>query len=154
MTNHDPEARILGSQSSPFREVATERANPAVLRTLQRTQPWARLIGIVGLVIGGLHILIVIGGGGAMIATGNADGAGLLAVVPLIALFFIFPSLYLVRYANRIRDFVTHGQQSQLEAALEAQRSFWKFIGIVTLVYLVLIGLALLILMVVPLLVR
>jgi hypothetical protein len=111
-------------------------------------------MGIVGLVIGGLHILIVIGGGGAMIATGNADGAGLLAVGPLIALFFIFPSLYLVRYANRIRDFVTHGQQSQLEAALEAQRSFWKFIGIVTLVYLVLIGLALLILMVVPLLVR
>lgn len=27
------------------------------------------------------------------------------------------------------RDFVTHGQRSQLEAALEAQRAFWKFIG-------------------------
>jgi hypothetical protein len=46
-----------------------------------------------------------------------------------------------VRCANRIREFVRNGQEAELEAALEAQRSFWKFIGIVTLVSVILIGL-------------
>jgi hypothetical protein len=137
MTNQDPEESILGSQPSPFRQAATETANPAVVRALQRTQPWARFMGIVGFVVVGLMMLIGLGTGAAGIATGNAEAVVLLVIYPLIALLYIFPSLYLVRYANRIRDFVTHGQQSELQAALDAQRSFWKFIGIVTLVSLV-----------------
>jgi hypothetical protein len=134
MINQDPRATILGSQPSPFQQVATEAANPAVSRSLQQTQPWARFMGIVGFVMVGLMVLIGVAAGAAGIATGDAEAAVLLVIYPLIALLYIFPSLHLVRYANRIRDFVAHGQQSQLEAALEAQRAFWKFIGIVTLV--------------------
>lgn len=54
-------------------------------------------------------------------------------------------SIYLMRYANRIRDFIAQGQQHQLEAALDAQRAFWKFMGIFALVSLVLSGFAILV---------
>ena len=53
------------------------------------------------------------------------------------------------RYADRIRDFLVQGQQHQLDAALEAQKSFWKFVGIFTLVCLCLYPLILLIVIVV-----
>ena len=136
MADQEQGSRILGSQSSPFRQPSTDTLSPSISRILQQTQPWARLMGIVGFVMVGLMILVGVGAGAAGIATGNAETAVLLVVYPLIAVLYIFPSMYLVRYSGRIREFVAQGQQSQLEAALEAQRLFWKFIGIVTLVSL------------------
>ena len=44
-----------------------------------------------------------------------------------------------------IRDFIAQSQQHQLETGLDAQRAFWKFIGIFALVSLVLSGVAMLV---------
>ena len=55
---------------------------------------------------------------------------------------FLVPSLYLHKYANRIGVFVAQGHNVQLEAALEAQRKFWKFTGLFVLLSLILLSLA------------
>jgi hypothetical protein len=109
----------------------------SVSRILQQTQPWARLMGIMGFFAVGLMILAGLGVGVVGIATQRPEFVMLMVTYPLIAVLYIFPSMYLMRYANRIGEFVEQGQQHQLEAALDAQRAFWKFIGIVTLVSLV-----------------
>ena len=59
----------------------------------------------------------------------------------LMGLLYFFPALHLYRYASRIGDYLGGGQDVQLELALDAQRSFWKFVGIVTLAGLVLMAL-------------
>ena len=41
------------------------------------------------------------------------------------------PAIYLKRYASRITDLINLNRADMLEAALEAQKSFWKFVGIV-----------------------
>jgi uncharacterized membrane protein len=117
--------------------MAADTSTPAISRTLQQTQPWARFMGIMGFVSVAFMIVAGVAGGAIGIATQNPQAAILLIVYPLMAVLYIFPSMYLLRYSNRIREFVVQGQQTQLEAALEAQRSFWKFVGVLTLVGLI-----------------
>jgi hypothetical protein len=102
-------------------------------------------MGIFGFITVGMMLLIGLGSAVAVLATQSGQAAFLLAVYPLMAVLYVLPSIYLMRYANRIRDFIAQGQQHQLEAALEAQRAFWKFIGIFTLASLVLSGVAMLV---------
>jgi hypothetical protein len=54
-----------------------------------------------------------------------------------MALLVFFPALYLARYASRIAQLRGSGRVEDLEAALEAQKSYWKFIGILTVIWLV-----------------
>ena len=116
--------------------------NPAVLSTaaitsLRRTRPWVRFMSMVGFVSAGLMVVIGLIGGAIGVVTQNAEAA-VLIVYPPLALLYVFPSLYLFKYANRIRDFGTNGDALQLELALDAQRAFWKFVGVLTLVGLAL----------------
>src|SRR6266446_6950289 len=117
--------------------MTTDTLTPAVSRILQQTQPWARFMGIIGFVSVAFMVFSGVAAGAIGVATQNPQAAILLIVYPLTAVLYIFPSMYLLRYSNRIREFVAQGQQTQLEAALEAQRSFWKFVGVLTLVALV-----------------
>jgi hypothetical protein len=79
------------------------------------------------------------------IATGHPNFAVFLVVHPLLGLLYFFPSLYLLRYADEIREFVASREEAQLEAALSAQRSFWKFVGVITVTFLGVFILAMLI---------
>jgi hypothetical protein len=102
-------------------------------------------MGILGFVTVGMMLLFGLGAAVAVLATQGGEAALLLAVYPLMAVLYVLPSIYLMRYANRIRDFIAQRQQHQLEAALDAQRAFWKFMGIFALVSLVLSGFAILV---------
>ena len=124
---------------------STTLALPEVSRILGQTQPWARLMGIVGFVTVGMMLLFGLGAAVAVLAMQSGEAALLLAVYPLMAVLYVLPSIYLMRYANRIRDFIAQGQQHQVEAALDAQWAFWKFMGIFALVSLVLSGFAILV---------
>ena len=115
---------------------------------LRRTKPWVRFLSIVGFVTAGLTILAGVGFGFVGLATGQVQMLIMFGVYPVLGILYIFPSLYLYRYADRIRDFLVQGQQYELDAALEAQKSFWKFVGIFTLVCLCLYPLILLIVIV------
>jgi len=102
---------------------------------LARTAPWAHLLAIVGFVSVGLMILVGVGAGAVGLATGRAETAVLMAIYPLSALVYFFPSLYMLQYAKRSRRFAQGGQSlAELEAALDAQRRFFKFAAIATVV--------------------
>ena len=51
----------------------------------------------------------------------------------LAGVVFLVPGIHLHKYAKRIGVFVAQGHLVQLEAALEAQRKFWKFAGVLVL---------------------
>ena len=53
-----------------------------------------------------------------------------------MAAFYFFPTLKLAQYASRIATLRRTQSEHDLVAALDAQRSFWAFIGIVTAIVL------------------
>lgn len=53
-----------------------------------------------------------------------------------MAAFYFFPTLKLAQYASRIATLRHTQSEHDLVAALDAQRSFWTFIGIVTAIVL------------------
>lgn len=124
MTDQSETPRVVGSEDIP----------PGVTKILRDTQPWARFLGILGLI----GVACMIAGGLAVGAAGLSARQPEMALIPFVypitGILYFFPSMYLVRYARRIRYFVAQGHAHQLEAALEAQRSFWKSMGILTLV--------------------
>jgi hypothetical protein len=54
----------------------------------------------------------------------------------LVALLYFFPAMYLYRYASGIARLREAGRVDDLDAALDAQRAFWKFVGILTTIVL------------------
>ena len=123
---------------------------------LRQTKPWVRFISVLMficsgfMILGGLFMLV---GGAAMTGAGGNPGmaaAGFGAVVGGIyiamALLYIVPAIFLWRYADQIARFDRDRSSGRLATALEAQKSFWKFVGIAALimlaVYFVAIGIA------------
>jgi type II secretory pathway pseudopilin PulG len=116
-----------------------------MLEALRSTKPWVRFLSILGFISSGFLILIGIGVavfGAYQMATGTGEGAlliGLGLLYALFALLYIIPSLYLFRYANAIRDAIAAPSKAPaIERALEHQKSFWKFAGIMALIMLLL----------------
>jgi ABC-type Na+ efflux pump permease subunit len=144
----------VAPQPAPF--LAGERVSERVVMALSKTRPWVRLISVLVIIA---CALMVLGGLGALIAsiaggmstggyTGGAAygiGFGIAAfAVYLVIAALTFPvGLLLSRYASRIKDLQRSGRVEALETALFAQKSFWKYLGILTLINLVLYVLAL-----------
>jgi hypothetical protein len=109
-----------------------------VAELLRQTKPWVRFLSVLGFIGVGLMCLAGAFGAAAAVVTGDPNMVAVSLIYPVAALLYLFPSLFLFRYASRIADFLRGGQAAQLEAALAAQKSFWKFVGILTVVMLVL----------------
>lgn len=121
------------SYSMPQMEplVFTDRA----MAMLRQTRPWARFISI--LIWISAALMIVVGVGMALVMLLGRISGGIDTIVflvyPLLALLYIMPAVYLGRYASRIAQLDRLRRSDVLEATLEAQKSFWRFVGIVAL---------------------
>lgn len=124
-----------------------------VVASLRKTRPWVLFIAILGFIGAAFTLIASIPmflGGGVMGMSGmegldaNAGFAGtgfmigMAVMYLLLAVIYFIASLYLLRYANAIKSAVTGLNASDLEAALEAQASFWKLVGILSIVSIVL----------------
>ena len=119
--------------------VVTENA----LGYLKGTSPWVKFLAVVGfvatafMVLGGLFMFV-----GAALAPANSrlpaaffPAVGVIYLV--MSLFFcLIPSILLMRYGRAITDIPASGQKS-MEHALQRQKTFWKYVGIFTVVWLV-----------------
>jgi len=111
----------------------------AMLQSLQQTKPWAKFLSILGFIT---IFFIVIAGIVNMFTFSNikTDSSPLpfflLGTMNiLMGLLYFFPSLFLFRFASSIDRLLNGGGPREMEEALSNQRSFWKFIGILTLVF-------------------
>ncbi len=111
-----------------------------MLQHLKDTKPWVRLISVVMfigigfMILGGIAIMFssslvnssVYGGIGA----GFALGMGFLYII--LSGLYIIPAVFLNRYATSLKDLMSTGKTQFMEDALKHQKSFWKFMGILT----------------------
>jgi hypothetical protein len=123
---------------------------PAMVQSLRATKPWIRFCSILGFIITGFVFLaaLMMGAGGGMMASSMPDSgtgipmgglyAALAVAYVLMGFLYLFPSLKLWKYGNRIVDLMSSHSVQDLEAALDAQRSFWKLVGIMVAVFIAL----------------
>ncbi len=128
------------------------------IEMLRQTKPWVRFVSVMlfvncGLiVIAALAVMLAgVAGGSVGGGRGMAMGAGLGLFVALfyalMGLIPLFMGIYLGRYASHIKALLDSSQVVYLEKALEAQKAFWRLVGIVLLVTVCIYGVILLILL-------
>jgi len=123
---------------------------PAVIAELKGTKPWVRFISIlmwIGCVLMMLFVVfsLLFGASVASKVGGGAAGAGYLIGMTLGyvigIILIIYPTLKLSKYASCIARLSESSSFNDLTAALAEQRRFWKFYGILMLIYLSIIAL-------------
>ena len=122
---------------------------PLAQQYLDQTRPWVRFMSVMTFVSAGLMALVGIGTLlvavlGGVPATGDegpkarAFAAGVAAgqafVFVLLAFVYVAPGLYLARYATAIKRLKANATAGGLEDALKHQKSFWRFVGILSVI--------------------
>ncbi|MGB0847655.1 MAG: DUF5362 family protein [Thiolinea sp.] len=118
----------------------------SIVTSLRKTRPWVLLLAIMGF-IGTAFIIIAAVGmlfGGSMMQGMEGAGAmpggfiyGMTAFYFILGIIYFMASLYLLKYAGSIKRAVTGMSLADLEAALAQQASFWKLMGILTLISII-----------------
>ena len=104
--DHTPEEFGYPQQEPGYPPPAQEVAAPAATTTnmtvemLRQTKPWVRFLSIMGFIGAGLMILCGLIMGIAGVAGGASEMFLLFIFYPLLGLLYIFPALFLHRYAN------------------------------------------------------
>jgi GYF domain 2/Family of unknown function (DUF5362) len=131
---------------SPAGNYSAQVSGPTLL-ALRETRPWVLFLAILGIILTGLMLLGGIGmlvamafasrsvGSPPALASGMMAGMGVMYL--LIAFLYSYPIIKLFKYAGAIGRLNRSGAVRDLEDALQQQKSFWKFIGIMTAILIV-----------------
>ena len=131
---------VSGSESYTNRE--TDRAILNHINgTLRATRPWTRFLSILGFIAAAILIL----SGIAMMLGRNflpksTDTPGLMLTGTLnvaVSIFYLIPSIWLYKYSSAISRFLDGGGATELGNALVYQKSFWKYVGIMILISMI-----------------
>lgn len=131
------------SSHSAYPASSSGSVTPAALQALSGTKPWVRLCSIMGFIGAGFMILagLLMMTTGAMAGMSSQETAGL-AGLPVVmgivyigmSLLYLFPALKLWKYGSAIVRLMSSNSTADLEAALDQQRGFWKFVGIMMII--------------------
>jgi hypothetical protein len=112
---------------------ATGLVSDEAVDLLRKTKPWVRffsILGIIGILLMALGaVAMVLMSFGPFQAMPVIARIGIGALYLVLALLYVPPVVFLHRYASRIRELVDEHSFLNLEQALRAQKSFWKYIG-------------------------
>ncbi|WP_430402370.1 hypothetical protein [Fluviicola sp.] len=97
---------------------------------------WARFLAIVGFVFAGITaigslVMLV-----AALSTGFGPLIGAAFLYVGLAVVMIFPALYMIRFAMSITKGLNSSKQSEFEYGVQNLKSYFKFSGIFTIVFL------------------
>ena len=155
--NENPGDSFVPSQPSAAGTVATTEGVLSQLaqKYLEQTRPWVRFMSVLVFAGAGLMVLVAVGvialvavGGSAM---GDRAGFGIMGAAAvgffylMLACLYIAPGVFLHRYAAAIKTLQATSTAGALEDAFRHQRSFWRYVGIMSAVALAVavLGLAL-----------
>lgn len=115
---------------------------PDIRNFLHETARWAYFLSILGFIMVGLIIIVAVFAGtffGLAMAEMQQDISKLSSVFftiiyLAIAGIYLFPILYLYRFANNTKQALQSDNQIALATAFKNLKSHYKFIGILTLI--------------------
>ncbi len=112
------------------------KVTESIRRDLTTAAKWGKFLAIMGFVSVGFIFLAALGMFITAVtipfATGQIMLMGLVYIV--IAVIFIFPTLYLLRFSNSTQSAMRADRQIDFEIGIENLRSLFKFMGIYAIV--------------------
>lgn len=123
--------------------------SPTAISHLSKTKPWVQLIGILAIIgavlMVGFALIVMAGGGIATAAMQSSRGEAfpsemfilMGAIYLVMGIVYLWLGIKLIGYGSAIGSLRTSRSVQHLELALDHQRSFWKTIGILTLIGIV-----------------
>lgn len=111
---------------------------------LYEAAKWTKFLAIVGFVFAGMTAIGAFGAGAVInsisaVSPNNPimklGAAGLTIMYLLLALFEFYPSFLLYRFAAATNQAVLYGDQQSLSVAMSKIKSFFKFWGIITIIF-------------------
>ena len=148
----NPPTSISESGSAVLGPIPTDvQLTSAAQQHLNQTGPWVRFMSIlmfIGsgfMILAGVFIMLLglVGMSsrfGPMGTGALPSGVGILlgpAYILMSLLVYLFPGLFLSRYASAIRRLRLSQSALALEDALKNQKSFWRYVGIMTAIMLI-----------------
>lgn len=107
---------------------------PAAFEALRATRKWVRVASVLLYVGAGLLVLAGLASAVGAFGVRGGAGAGVGLVYVAFAALYVVPAVYLTRYANAIARLERSRVPEDLADALQAQKSFWKFVGLAVLI--------------------
>ena len=112
-----------------------------IFKDLYDTAPWLRFIGIVVFILSGLMCLAALVSAFYLFSFLGVHGLvygfiNILLIAGISALIFI-PGYFLYQSGTKIRSSINNNSLDELEAGFKKNKSYWKFIGILTIVSLI-----------------
>ena len=113
----------------------------SMLFSLKQTKPWTKLISIIGFIYVGFMIIFGIGGSFMFSRFGSSNSfpssITLTVIYLLLGILYFFPCLFLFRFSSSIGRLLEGGGAAEMEEALVNQKSFWKFVGILAIISII-----------------
>lgn len=141
-----PAANLYGSSTSG----AADAVASSTIAALAGTKPWVRFMSVLMWLMSGLMLamsafMFLLSATGAMKGMPNSNPAlspsvnagimlGTAIYYCIIAFVVIYPAVKLWKYANNIARVMASHSIVDLDAALNEQRRYWKFNGIMIIV--------------------
>jgi hypothetical protein len=124
-----------------------------MLMYLKGASPWLRFIGILGFIscggmfLGGIGFITLFSTASGVWESipgvevyGDVMGVVLTASTGILfliyAVLYLFPSLCIYNFGNKIRSYMQTGADQDLETAFKNNKSLWKFLGILAIISL------------------
>ena len=153
--NEDPSTPVPEAESDPVEQGSGSIIlTPGAQNYLNATGPWIRFFSILMFVGAGFMMLacvmmVLLGFVGGISTPGGPVGSwlipggmGIVFIGPayfLVALlFYIVPAIFLFRCSGAINSLRANRSEMALEEAMRQQRSFWRYLGIMTIVMIIL----------------
>jgi len=114
---------------------------------LAETRPWVMTLSVAGYIAAAMFIvpaLYTCFFGGPVATRDVGRDIGNMTFGFVAGALCLAPATWLMQFASDINDLQQSKKMRHLKAALAAQKSFWKFCGICTLIYLALFAIGLL----------
>ena len=118
---------------------------------LKETAKWAKFMAIVGIILSCVLVLLALFAGTFLTTLRSSDdtpgiSTGVVSIMYIFAAaLYLFISLYLFRFGSKMQIALTHTDQDQFNAALSNHRVFYKILGIIMIIYLVIMALVIII---------
>lgn len=107
---------------------------------LRESAKWGKFLAIVSFISFGLILLFALG---ALLLAQGAEQTGVFVGYTIVALLYFYPMWTLYKFSSLSKQAVNTGNQQQLTEAFRHLKNMLKFLGIVTIIGMALVGLSL-----------